>query len=416
MDEKLNEQESIPGSKTDGNTESNCASVADEAIANAIALDALVSTEFRAKYDAAAKELLAEKAFLALIMKFCVEEYKDCELVEIEGLIEGTPEISVTPVQRDMPTKDISSPDNLSQDSPSDTTSSGEVLSSDTPSQNVSAGSTSPHNIPPRITGSDTVDKTINEGTYYFDIKFDAALPKKLVDEIEEKTKHGKNKSIRHALGVIINVEPHGRFAPGYPVNTRSEYYQARLLSSQYGTVFTGEEYEKLKHVYSVWILLNSPAYCANTVSVYDKTEKHIIGVGEDEAIKEFHSDPSTLVIRLGDVDKTENELLKVLGTILSNKKSIDDKISVLKEYDIPMTLEVERKVGNMYSLADVIAEEAAAEAAAEAAERAAEAQKKEDMLTAIRNIMEAFGVTIEKAMDALKIPQEQRSIYIGQV
>ena len=157
-------------------------------------------------------------------------------------------------------------------------------------------------------------------------------------------------------------------------------------------------------------------------MSVYDKTEKHIIGVGEDEAIKEFHSDPSTyqlmtgVVIRLGDVDKTENELLKVLGTILSNKKSIDDKISVLKEYDIPMTLEVERKVGNMYSLADVIAEEAAAEAAAEAAERAAEAQKKEDMLTAIRNIMEAFGVTIEKAMDALKIPQEQRSIYIGQV
>ena len=49
MDGKLNEQESTPGSKTDGNTESNSASVTDEAIANATALDALVSTEFRAK-------------------------------------------------------------------------------------------------------------------------------------------------------------------------------------------------------------------------------------------------------------------------------------------------------------------------------------------------------------------------------
>ena len=35
-------------------------------------LDSLISTEFRAKYDAAAKELLEEKVFLALIMKFCV--------------------------------------------------------------------------------------------------------------------------------------------------------------------------------------------------------------------------------------------------------------------------------------------------------------------------------------------------------
>ena len=44
MDGKLNEQENAPSSKTDGNTESNSASVADEAIANTTALDALVST------------------------------------------------------------------------------------------------------------------------------------------------------------------------------------------------------------------------------------------------------------------------------------------------------------------------------------------------------------------------------------
>ncbi|MBR1627999.1 MAG: hypothetical protein IJ679_01870 [Lachnospiraceae bacterium] len=69
------------------------------------------------------------------------------------------------------------------------------------------------------------------------------------------------------------------------------------------------------------------------------------------------------VVIRLGDADKTENELLKVLGTILSNKKSVNDKIEIMKEYDLPLTQTVERKVGNMYSLADIIAEEAAEEA-----------------------------------------------------
>ena len=33
-----------------------------------------------------------------------------------------------------------------------------------------------------------------------------------------------------------------------------------------------------------------------------------------------------------------------------------------------------------------------------------------------IRNVMESFGVTIEKAMDSLKIPQTDRATYAGLV
>ena len=72
----------------------------------------------------------------------------------------------------------------------------------------------------PRITGSDTVDKSQDEGTYYFDILFNAALPDSLVDEATKQSGRGKNKSIRQALGVIINIEPHGENSPGYPLNT----------------------------------------------------------------------------------------------------------------------------------------------------------------------------------------------------
>ncbi|MBR1628841.1 MAG: hypothetical protein IJ679_06200 [Lachnospiraceae bacterium] len=260
--------------------------------------------------------------------------------------------------------------------------------------------------LPPRITGSDTVDKTQDEGTYYFDIKFDAALPKKMVEEIKRKTQHGKMKSVRHAIGVIINIEPQGRFAPGYPINTRSEYYQARLLSSQYGTVFTGTDFEKLKRVYSIWIIIDVPAYCANTVSIYDKVERHIIGVGEGEHVEEFHSDPSTyqlmtgIVIRLGDADKTDNELLKILGMILSDEKNVEEKIAVLKEYDIPMTQAVERKVGSMYGLADALLEK----------------KEEKDMITAIKNLMKNLKFTVEQAMDALSVPQEKRSFYAERV
>ena len=42
--------------------------------------------------------------------------------------------------------------------------------------------------------------------------------------------------------------------------------------------------------------------------------------------------------------------------------------------------------------------------------------KEQQTLVSSIRNIMESFGVTIEKAMDSLKIPQSQRSMYAGLV
>ncbi|MBR1741276.1 MAG: hypothetical protein IJ733_05280 [Lachnospiraceae bacterium] len=44
------------------------------------------------------------------------------------------------------------------------------------------------------------------------------------------------------------------------------------------------------------------------------------------------------------------------------------------------------------------------------------EEQDKETKAAAIKNVMDAFGVTIEKAMASLKIPQAQRSVYAGMI
>ena len=40
--------------------------------------------------------------------------------------------------------------------------------------------------------------------------------------------------------------------------------------------------------------------------------------------------------------------------------------------------------------------------------------KEKETKVVDIMNVMEAFGVTVEKAMDSLKIPQDQRKVYAG--
>lgn len=44
------------------------------------------------------------------------------------------------------------------------------------------------------------------------------------------------------------------------------------------------------------------------------------------------------------------------------------------------------------------------------------EEQDKETKAIDIKNVMDAFDVTIEKAMDSLKIPPAQRSVYAGMI
>lgn len=166
-------------------------------------------TDDSAGYDAACKRVLSEKAILARIMKSCLEEYKDCDVNDIaEKYIEGQPQVSAVPVLPD---------------------EGGTVIS-----------------------GMDTEDKSVREGTVTYDIRFRAIVP-----DSEEQ------------IALIINVEAQNDFYPGYPLIKRGIYYCCRMISSQYGREFTGSHYEKIKKVYSIWICMKPPQYRENTITRY---------------------------------------------------------------------------------------------------------------------------------------------------
>ncbi len=48
--------------------------------------------------------------------------------------------------------------------------------------------------------------------------------------------------------------------------------------------------------------------------------------------------------------------------------------------------------------------------------DEAAAEKEQQTLVGAIRNLMDTLKLTLEQAMDALKIPSEQRSIYAGMV
>ena len=248
----------------------------------------------KAQYDAACKKVLAEKIILAWIMKHTMREYADYDVWEIvERYIVGEPKVGDAPVL------------------PDETTA-------------------------PKVTGVGIEDSTANEGTVTYDIQFRAVLPD--VDEIAQ---------------MIINVEAQNDFYPGYPIIKRGIYYCARMISSQYGTVFTGSHYEKIQKVYSVWICMNPPKNRANTITEYSLKENNIIGIVKEN--EDFYDLINAVMICLGKGDEAdENSLLKLLDILLSSDITAEKKKEVLdREFRIPMTKKMEGEVEYMCNLSD---------------------------------------------------------------
>lgn len=255
----------------------------------------------KAAYDAACKQLLANKIILAWIMKSCLEEYTDCNVNEIaEKYIEGSPQIA----------EDVVNPDEGTSDN-------GE-----------------------QIRGAKNEDSTIQEGTITYDIRFLALAP-------------GTGETIR----LIINVEAQNDFYPGYPIIKRAIYYCSRMLSSQYGSEFAETHYEKIKKVYSIWICSNPPKKRENTITRYCIQEENLVGQAVEQ--KENYDLLTAVIICLGHAgDENYAGILKLLDVLLTSEKEAKEKKKILQDdFDIAMTKILESEVSAMCNLSKGVEE-----------------------------------------------------------
>ncbi len=254
------------------------------------------ATDGKSAYDNACKQLLSEKSILAWIMQTCLEEYRNCDVKEVEKYIEGTPQVSEEAVF--------------------------------------------PNESSPLIQGTDTTDKSLTEGTITYDIRFFAVTP-------------ADGEQIR----IIINVEAQNDFNPGYPLLKRAIYYCSRMISSQHGREFTHSHYEKIKKVYSIFICMDPTKQRENTITRYRMTEENLVGELKEPI---HHYDLlSVVLLCLGDAEKeAPNKLLKLLNTLLSSETGELEKRRVLEEdFDIPMTYELESEVSTMCNLSQGVEE-----------------------------------------------------------
>lgn len=277
-------------------------------------------------------------------MKSCLEEYADCQVQEIvEKYIEEKPQIGEVPV---------------------------------TPDEREDT---------PLIQGTGVDDTSITEGRVNYDIRFTATVP-------SEKEK----------IGLLLNVEAQNKFHPGYPLIKRGIYYCCRMISSQYGTVFTKSHYGKIKKVYSIWIWIctNPPKHRENTINRYALSEENLIG-NTREPEKNYDL-LSALMICLGDSKKEKGQgILRLLSVLLSSEVKEADKKAILEtEYHIAMSQKMEEEVAQMCNLSESVEE------------RGIQKGISQGVLQSLQNIMKNMNLTIKEAMDALEIKEEDRFRY----
>ena len=90
------------------------------------------------------------------------------------------------------------------------------------------------------------------------------------IERLESESKYVGEKTISYdikttihtndgAIELILNVEIQRKANPGYNLKMRGSYYVARAFSEQLKDISDDANYDKLKKVYSIWIVSNSP-------------------------------------------------------------------------------------------------------------------------------------------------------------
>lgn len=217
-------------------------------------------------------------------------------------------------------------------------------------------------------------------------------------------------------MRIIVNVEAQNRYNPGYPLIKRGIYYVSRLISAQHGREFERSGYGKIRKVCSIWICLNADAEKRNSITRYALKEEHLVGRNEEPVAN--YDLISVVMICLGKAEESEEaSLLRMLDVLLSNDRKAEEKIAILsEEFAIAMSEPMEEEVAQMCNLSQGIVEKGMAKGMEQGLAKGMEQGMAKGIFDAnmgsIRAMVSELHLTVEQAMNVLKIPQNERERY----
>ena len=205
---------------------------------------------------------------------------------------------------------------------------------------------------------------------------------------------------VRDDANTVYNIEMQVRMPEGKSLFKRTRYYQSMIDAD---LLETGADYDDLNKTIIIFICPFDPfdkgrhIYTFRNFCAEDKTLEL-----SDDAAKIFLNAKGTL----NDVDESVKAFLDYVNGIVCNDplvRAIDEEIRRIKEENeervsymtFAMKMMEERKEGFKEGKAEGLAE---------------------GLASSIRNMMKNMGVSLEKAMDVLQIPVDERAKYAALV
>lgn len=283
------------------------------------------ASENKRKYDEQCKKVLSNKYILANILKYTVEEVQDKTIKEIVAAIDGEPEVGTK----------------------------GVLECTD------------------KITGENTEDSSVSEGTLYYDIRFSIRL--------------GETETIK----ILFDIEAQKDYTPGYHIVTRGIVYGARMISSQIGTEFDLKHYNDAKKIYSIWICFDATKKIGNAISRYAIQKEDILpGIPNR---KQAYDKLTVIEICLNEEKESHHELIRMLNTLFSDRKSSEEiKDMLSSEYEIPMNTAYGKEIELMCNLSGRIEE------------KGLEQGKAMEFISTIEKLKESLSIPLEEALHIL--------------
>ena len=264
-----------------------------------------------AQYDEHAKNIAGQKFIIANILAKSVEAFRGMKPKDIIPYIEGEPYISKVPVE------------------PGLTNAAWEENGQ-------------------RVVGLNTENQEINEGLVRFDVICYVRLP----ERDGEKVPDGEKKPLTQ---IIINLEMQKDQPREYQILNRAVFYVSRQISAQKERDFTGSHYDDIKSVYSIWICMNMEK---NSMCHIHLTKDDIV---DNQKWKGNLDLLNIIMIGIGEeVPRREEgyELHRLLGAVFSKKLTLEEKLNILQEYDVPVEEEFRKDVNEMCNLGEGILED----------------------------------------------------------
>lgn len=200
-------------------------------------------------------------------------------------------------------------------------------------------------------------------------------------------------------IKLIVNLEAQKDFYPGYEIVTRGIFYGGRMISAQLDTEFEIPNYDGLKKVYSIWICMNAPKYIGNAISSYSMNKQDFVEGIPDK--KWAYDKLVVIVICLNEKSKKETDFLKMMNTLLSTTKNVEEKKKELEqEYQIEMKSDLRKGLNLMCNLSELVEEQGAFNKIKELVEKKL---KKGLSVEEIADMLEEPIETIQKAMIELQ-------------